>query len=114
MENHLEFDFKDLFDLLRKRPGMLFSVNQELLSTYIGFFEGFLIGIGIENRVNMERELSNWYQGQVETRASNMYWFAQFQMVNNMKTEKEKVAELINNIEEFFREWNSQKNSKEI
>lgn len=99
-DNKLQIN--EMFRLLRNRPKMLVSGDIDSLLTYIIFFEGFFISYRISKNINLEREISKWYQQHVETKAPNMYWFAQFVLINKNKTEKEKISILLSDLEFFF------------
>mgnify|MGYP000521852997 CR=1 FL=1 len=102
--NDIESNINELFRLLRNRPAMLITGNLNSLASYIVYFEGFIISFKLFNNLNIEREISRWYQNQVEIKSPNMYWFAQFKMDYNKLNEEEKINLLLNLLSDFFNE----------
>lgn len=101
---NIQSDINELFRLLRKRPEMLMKGDVNSLLSYIIFFEGFFLSLKLFKRIDIEREISRWYQNQVETKAPNMYWFSQFEMENKKIAEKEKIDLFLNLLSDFFTE----------
>lgn len=91
-----------IFQVLRNRPGMLISGSNWSYKTYVIFLEGFITGFNIYNQDGIERKISQWYQNKVEIKAPNMTWFGYFELVNSEKSEDDKIALLLDTLEEFF------------
>lgn len=92
-----------LIQLTKRRPEMVFyRANNALPLNYINFFEGFLYGLECNYNINLERELSKWYQEKVKFKAPNMNWFTQFDHINENLSKEEKIAKLLDTLEEFF------------
>lgn len=100
----IKSSFHELFRLLRNRPSMLIKGDVNSLSSYIMFFEGFFLSLKLFNDFDAEREISRWYQDQVDTKAPNMYWFAQFEMENEKLEEEGKINLLLDLLSDFFNE----------
>lgn len=94
-----------LIRYLRDKPELILSKGDiNTFETYVSFFEGLFFCVKILKEVNIEREISSWYQDKVEIKAPNMYWFAQFDLVNEDKNEQDKIKLLLNQLEDFFTE----------
>jgi hypothetical protein len=99
----MKLNIVEFIQFIRKRPNMIFyKANENLSLNYINFFEGFLYGLEYNNPIDLERELSKWYQERVKFKAPNMNWFAQFESVNENLSETEKIEKLLDTLEEFF------------
>jgi hypothetical protein len=97
-------DFIDfLFKTLKESPVLLMNEGSYGLQDYITFFEGYFLGVKMFTGIDLERQLSDWFQVRVNEKAPNMYWFAQFKWINEDKNEAEKIEALIDTIELFFR-----------
>lgn len=93
----------ELIHIMKKSPGMVFFNGADaILKDYIHFFEGIFYSLGFSYDVDFEREISQWYQDQVDFKAPNMNWFAQFEYINKDISEPEKINTFLNNLENFF------------
>jgi hypothetical protein len=101
---NIDSKIKELFTLLKKRPSMLIMGDINSLISYIVFFEGFFLSLKLFKNIDVEREISSWYQNKVKTKASNMYFFSQFELENKNLNEKEKIDLLLRLISDFFSE----------
>ena len=102
--NKDDIDF--LFKELKNRPAMLLTEGEFSVENYITYFEGYFFGVKMFTGVNLERELSKWFQNRIDEskRGRNMYWFSQFKWVHENKVEKELIEELVNTLEMFFQD----------
>lgn len=64
------------------------------------------MAIEIQRNLNVVSILSKWYQGKVDIKAPNMTWSAHLKLVNEQKSEEEKIDTLFNTLEQFFAENN--------
>lgn len=94
----------ELFRLLRNRPAMLMKGDTNSYLNYVVFFEGFFLSLKLFSEIYIERKVSSWYQNQVEFKAPNMYWFDQFDIVNENENDQRKIEFLITCLETFFKE----------
>ncbi|WP_288445543.1 hypothetical protein [uncultured Chryseobacterium sp.] len=102
----MEKKITELIHIIKRRPGMVFfNGTNAVLKDYIHFFEGFFYSLEFSSNVNFEREISNWYQKRTDFKAPNMNWFAQFDIVNEKFTDKEKISSLLYELEFFFKDY---------
>ncbi|MFP3597737.1 hypothetical protein [Chryseobacterium sp. SIMBA_029] len=99
----METKIIELIHIIKRRPGMVFfEGSNAVLKDYIHFFEGVFYSLEFALNVNFEREISKWYQDKVTFKAPNMNWFAQFDHINEKLSTEEKVAKLLDTLEDFF------------
>ncbi|MCY1660769.1 hypothetical protein [Chryseobacterium sp. SL1] len=94
----------ELIKHIKSRPKMFFWCNDNL-DTYIIYFQGFFCNIYLEHNIDIERELSKWYQERVTFKAPNMVWFAQFKHINESLEQKEQIEKFLNTLIEFFKSY---------
>ncbi|MCT2407678.1 hypothetical protein NZD88_09030 [Chryseobacterium antibioticum] len=104
MENKILHTIK----YMRHRPKMFFW-NDDTFNSYIIYFQGFFYSFDCSTNIDLEREISGWYQKRVKFKAPNMSWFSQFEHVNKNLTEIEKIEKLLDTLEIFFKEYFSNK-----
>ncbi|MEM7174275.1 MAG: hypothetical protein AAF380_03420 [Bacteroidota bacterium] len=103
---NIESKINELIYILRNRPAMWISGDLHALSSlssYILFFEGFFSSLEIFTNLDFERKMARWYAEKNGT-PSNVAWTGQLEMIHTDKTEKEKIAILLDTLEEFFKE----------
>lgn len=94
---------------IRLRPKMFFWCDNTF-NSYVIYFQGFLYSFDCNTNINLERQLSSWYQSTVKFKAPNMSWFAQFEHINKNLIESEKIEKLLDTLEEFFENYDYNKN----
>lgn len=95
-------DINTLLNYLGEKPSLILTEDVSLLSSYISFFEGFFLSLKLSKDIDLERDISSWYQKKVEFKAPNMNWFAQFKLINNDSLEEDKIKMFLSNIKEFY------------
>jgi hypothetical protein len=97
-----------LIHIIKRRPGMVFfNGANAFLKDYIHFFEGIFYSLEFSYNVDFEREISQWYQNQIDFKAPNMNWFAQFEHINKDLSKIEKINKFLDTLENFFINNNS-------
>ncbi|MCY1660760.1 hypothetical protein [Chryseobacterium sp. SL1] len=104
----MEKEILETIKHIRFRPKMYFWFDGTFRS-YTIYFQGFFCSMHINCKINMEREISKWYQKRVKFKAPNMVWFAQFEHINKDLSEQEKIDSLFDTLEEFFTDFNLEK-----
>ncbi|SHL92455.1 hypothetical protein SAMN05444360_1066 [Chryseobacterium carnipullorum] len=94
----------DIIKHIRLRPKMYFWYDNTFYS-YIVYFEGFIYSINLFYKLDLEREISRWYQQRVIFKVPNMVWFAQFEHINKDLSETEKIEKFLGILEEFFESY---------
>lgn len=92
--------FKEI-DYLRKRPSMLFRGG----ATYVAvetYLIGYIRAMGDYSGVNLLHEMHLWFQEKIQQKAS-CFFMAHVDIYYHDKSEKERIAVLIDLVEEFFR-----------
>lgn len=107
----METKIINLLKIIERRPGMVFlNGSDAVFKDYIHFFEGFFYSLEFTLNINFEREISKWYQNRTKDKAPNMNWFAQFNLMNEKFTDREKTSSLLHHLELFFNDYFSDNN----
>lgn len=103
--DNIFFEFNKYLNALRKHPSAILHGNLVSFENYANFLSGYITAIDVLKGINLEREISKWYQNKVSVKAPNMFWFAQFELVNKDKTEEQKIIILLDDLDIFCREY---------
>lgn len=87
---------------LRHSPQLFIDGNVNEVKTYLIFFQGLFLAYKLIDLTDFEREISAWYQDYVKVKSPKLYWFYQFEIENEDKSESEKITTLLDNLESFF------------
>lgn len=94
-----------ILQTIKLKPTMLMTSDPSIYSNHVSLIEGLLIGVKISSEMDIERQISLWYQNKVNLKAPNMNWFAQFNLINEGLEEKDRINLLINTLEEFLKDF---------
>lgn len=92
-------------ETLINKPSMLMIGNYDDYNCLYKFLEGLFTGIKLNGIVDVENEINTWYKNKFKSTAINYPWLANFELVNENKSETQKLLLLKETLKEFLKYW---------